>query len=389
MVSRGVPRKGRMWRVMSPIRALVALLASLALVLSGPALGAVRSAIRDAFAAGTYRLILNAGVAIAALLLVGAALARLRTRRTLRLTLIAAAVVVAAGSAIVTASASASQNAVERFHFIEYTVVILLWYRAVKPAASAPDGAADLSLLIVPAFAAVVVSAADEWMQWFVPERVGEWKDILLNVTAIAAGLLFSLGVDPPARITASWQPGSRRRTGRALALAIVSVAAFLQTVHMGTIVRDVAVGAFRSRYTAPELVALSRDRSERWASAPPPAAFVRYSREDQYLAEAVWHVRARNEAWATDIRRAWFENRLLEKYFAPALDVASYAMAASRWPPDQRADARARVGDALPGDFVSRAEPLTIFTWRPAIFWMVVAILAMISLGIGERRAH
>jgi len=376
-----------MWRGMSPIRTVIALVASAALILSGPALGAVRSAIRDAFAAGTYRLILNAGVAVAALALVGLALSRLRTRRTMRLVLIASAIVVAVVSAIATASPSASQNAVERFHFIEYAVVILLWYRAVKTAATAPDGASDLSVLVVPAFAAVVVSAGDEWMQWFVPERVGEWKDILLNVTAIGAGILFSLGVDPPARLTTAWQPGSRRRTGRALALAILSVAAFLQTVHMGTIVRDVQVGAFRSRYTAPELVALARDREERWRASPPPAKFVRYSREDQYLAEAVWHVRARNEAWATDVRRAWFENRLLEKYFEPALDVASYAMPASRWPPDQRNDARTRAGDLLPRDFVSQAEPLTILTWRPPIFWMTVAVLALIALGIGEGR--
>ena len=154
-----------MCRVMSPIRTVIAVVASAALILSGPALGAVRSAIRDAFAAGTYRLILNAGVAVAALALVGLALSRLRTRRTMRLVLIASAIVVAVASAIATASPSASQNAVERFHFIEYAVVILLWYRAVKTAASAPDGASDLSVLFVPALAAVVVSAGDEWMR--------------------------------------------------------------------------------------------------------------------------------------------------------------------------------------------------------------------------------
>jgi len=45
-----------------------------------------------------------------------------------------------------------------------------------------------------------------------------------------------------------------------------------LPDVDMGTIVRDVQVGAFRSRYTAPELVALARDREERWKASPPPA---------------------------------------------------------------------------------------------------------------------
>jgi hypothetical protein len=362
--------------------------ASAALILSGPALGAVRSAIRDAFAAGTYRLILNAGVAVAALALVGLALSRLRTRRTMRLVLIASAIVVAVVSAIATASPSASQNAVERFHFIEYAVVILLWYRAVKTAATAPDGASDLSALVVPALAAVVVSAGDEWMQWFVPERVGEWKDILLNVTAIGAGILFSLGVDPPARLTTAWQPGSRRRTGRALALAdSVRRRVPADRAH-GTIVRDVQVGAFR---IALHGAGAGRARARSWGALESLAAacevralLARGSIPGRgRLARAraqrgVGHRRPAARGSRTGCSRSTSSPRSTSRP-TPCPPAAGRPTSAN--------DARTRAGDLLPRDFVSQAEPLTILTWRPPIFWMTVAVLALIALGIGEGR--
>ena len=84
-----------------------------------------------------------------------------------------------------------------------------------------------------------------------------------------------------------------------------------------------------------------------------------RFSREDQYLAEALWHVRARNDAWSTDVGRAWSENRVLEKYFSPVLAITSYLTPDGvKWPDGQRADAQARAASAPRTPFVSKADP-------------------------------
>jgi VanZ family protein len=57
----------------------------------------------------------------------------------------------------------------------------------------------DLSTLILPVLAGLLVGTAAEAWQWFVPERVGEWRDIFINLGAVASGLLLSVAVAPPA----------------------------------------------------------------------------------------------------------------------------------------------------------------------------------------------
>ena len=76
-----------------------------------------------------------------------------------------------------------------------------------------------------------------------------------------------------------------------------------------------------------------------------PPLVVRRLSREDQYLAEGLSHVRQRNAAWnAGDIMTAWRENRILEAFYAPVLDTPTYASKlGNRWPGEQRADAASR----------------------------------------------
>ena len=99
----------------------------------------------------------------------------------------------------------------------------------------------------------------------------------------------------------------------------------------LGHEIADPQAGEFLSRYSAEELRAPSRDRAVRWQSAP-PRDLRRTSIEDQYLAEAAWHVQRRNEV--EDAQRVWHENLILETYFAPALDFPTYATGVgARWP--------------------------------------------------------
>ena len=359
-------------------RLAAASVASAALVLGAPWFGEARAWLRATFP-GQFAAVFNGAILLIVAIAATAAIARVRERRALRIGLIAFAIAVAAAAAWFTSTESASVNAVERFHFVAYGVVTWLFYRAFLL-----EGATDLALLVLPIFCALIVAVADEAFQWFVPGRVGEIRDVFLNWAAIVAGLIFSFGARPPARLTPALGIAHAAWVARAAAIFVVAIAGLLQIVHLGWRVED-GPTTFRSRYRAPQLLRLSTDRAARWKTSPPPMTLQRFSREDQYLAEALWHVRARNEAWETDIARAWRENEILERYFAPALDTPSYAAPASRWPPPQRADAEARAGDRTAA-FVSRAEPLPILDWRARWLWGFALLVGAVLVTAGQR---
>jgi len=353
---------------------LVATGAAVALVLAGPWVGAFRGWLRGLLA-GRFGLVVNASMAVLATAAVGAVLLAIRDRRAWRYAALAAAIALAALSAAVGASASAEANAVERFHFLEYGVVAWLFYRAVRPARPP----ADLSLFVLPVLAGVLVGVADEGLQWFVPDRTGEVRDIAINLAAVCAGLVASLAISPPERFQIRLTPEGRRRIGWTAAAAVLALAVFMRVVHLGVVIHDPEAGTFVSRYSAEDLRRFARDRAERWAVEPPPLTLPTFAREDQYLAEGLWHVRARNAAWATDVGRAWGENRILERYFAPVLDTPTYfTPSGAGWPALQRADAERRAAALGSHAFVSRAEPTPGYLrmWPKPVFWSVAAVL-------------
>jgi len=360
---------------------LIATAVSAAFVAAGPSIGELRSWMRTAFP-GWFGFAVNGLAGACLVIAIVTVLARVRERRGLRLGLIVAALAIAALSSAAMASASAAQNAVERFHFIQYGLVTWLWYRVMRVP---PVPAADAATLVVPALAALIVGAADEAVQWFVPERVGEYRDIFLNGTAILAGLAWSAGLDPPLPFSPRPTRRSRRAIAVAVLLAATAIAAFVQLAQLGVVVRDNEIGAaFVSRYSGDELRARAAERAARWARQP-PLEMHRYAREDQYLAEGLWHVRARNDAWERAPETAWRENLILERYFAPILDTPSYAAPVSRWPPEQRRDADGRRG-AAGEPFISHANPLAIHTFSPTVLWGAILVLSAGVAGLLRR---
>ena len=352
------------------------------LVASAPFLGQFRSALRRTFPDQFVWI-------VAGLIVLGAAGAAvlaargIRDRRGPRLTLIAVSLLTAAAYAWDNAGARPDATAVELFHFVQYGAVTLLFYRACV-------GLGDAGALLVPVFAGAIVGMAEEWFQWFLPGRVGEVRDLYLNLAAIGCGMLFSLAVYPPSGLVRGMGPASSRLAARAAAAAILSLAAFIHVIHLGHRIADDEAGLFDSRFTASRLAELSAERRARWAVEPPPARVRRVSREDQYLTEAAQHAQERNELWAAgDVQGAWAENRILEKHYAPVLDVTWYdAPSGIRWPEAQRADAAVRAAEARAANparlYVSDAYPYPIFRWHAALVWTVALVSAALILLIG-----
>jgi hypothetical protein len=329
------------------VRLALAVAAAAAIILSAPVVQQAFTAINGRFPSiGLTATALPIAVAVLA------AGARIRDRHRLRFA--ALALSVGAGAAYIIAGAL---TATESFHFLEYGLLACLVYFALLPV---DDG----SILLLPLFAGISIGVVDEWFQWFVPIRAGELRDILLDAAASLCGVLFAISLSPPPRLTLNLRRQGAVRVGTAAAATFALLATFAVAVHVGHEVHDQAIGTFVSRYTAVQLEALSRDRTTRWQSEP-PVAVRRFGREDQYLSEGLWHVQRRNTAWEmNDLALAWRENLILEKYFAPVLDFATYASpTAQRWPAAQRAEAASRPGiDRQPIAGTEYRWPLYVF---------------------------
>jgi VanZ family protein len=360
---------------------VLAVAAAAAVVLTGPLIGGIRSWMRRTFS-GEYQLLINVGLALVVAVGIAAAIRRIRPARLARYSALAAALAVAATFAWITRSGNPDVDAVERFHFVEFGAVTWLFYRAWRHHR-------DLATLALPVLATFVTGVADEAFQWFVPGRVGEWRDVGINLAAIAGGLLFSVAVDPPSGIQWRVVRASRRPLGITLAATALVIAGFLHLVHAGVVVRDVEVGDFTSRYDEATLLALARDRHERWRTDPPPLSLVRYSREDQYRTEGVLRIRRRNACWALNGRSAWRENVILEKFYGPVLDTPAWDTPdVSRWPPEQRSDLARRIGTVpLRGPCNPEVPEPWLFLWSPRWLWIGAGVVAALGLWLARRR--
>jgi hypothetical protein len=346
---------------MSRSRLALAVLAAAAVILSAPYISLIRDTIRATFP-GHFVLVLGTIVGGCVAVALALALIRIRDRRLRRYGCIAAAAIVAGVYASATSSADAQVAAVERFHFIEYGLLTFLFYRAWRRLD-------DIGVAFVPIVAAMLTATVEEWFQWFIPGRVGTVQDVLLNWVAIVCGLLFSLGLDPPANLTRFPGRDTLRHTRRIAVLCILVFALFFQTVHVGYVIADEDLGSFTSIYTKEALTEAARERSLRWRGGAPPLK-TQLAREDQYRTEGIQHVQERNRAWDRgDVVAAWHENVILERYYEPVLGTGH------RWPSEQRQDAEARASSyAVRQGYVSRAYPYEVHAWPPSIYWAVVA---------------
>ena len=359
---------------------VLAAIASAAIVLASPFMGQLQSFLRRSLSTESYVLLFGVGVIVAVGLAILLALLRIRERRTARFGLLLLALVFGGWYMWLTATPWPEVNAVERVHFVEYGLIAFLFYRASLSRRSVGEGGhADPSIVVLPLLASFMVGTLDEALQWFIPVRVGEAHDVFLNLASISCGLMLALALQPPRSFTMRTGPESVRRMSMMAAAAWMVFAAFVSEVHLGHAIDEPGIGRFHSRYTAAQLAALQSDRAARWKTDP-PLRLRRLSQEDQYLDEGVWHVRRRN---VTEPAEAWRENLILERYFAPVLDTATYASPqANRWSAEQRADLERR-GGALAMDFTSVAEPYPIVTWAKGPYWMMVLVVTALLLAV------
>jgi hypothetical protein len=353
--------------------------ASVLVILWAPFIGEIRNWIKAAFP-GQFVWLVGGAVASALAVAFAIALVRIRTSRLRRYGAVTAAFALMAAYMLAFRTGNGDVDAVELFHFVLYGLVTWLFYRAVRTAA-------DASILILTLLYGVLVGTIDEWFQWLLPTRVGDAGDVFLNLYAVVCGLAFSLGMMPPDGLRWRLSPPSVRRVLGLSAVVVASFGAFFSSAHLGYEIRDPEIGRFRSFHTAEELAALGADRARAWANNPPRRLEL-LGREDFYLTEGGWHAQARNVAYARrDLVTAWKENRILETYYDPFLDLHSFGSGERhRWAPEQRREVEAGAG-AASSAYVSGAMLDRIHT-RPSKGTLgAVTTLLAVALAVLSRR--
>jgi len=363
---------------------LLPILASALILFGSPYVGQIRSSLRSSFP-DEYPWIIGGVTATAVVAAIGWAVVRLRQSphesspdlsprqpRWVRYTLVIAAVAVSAGYARSVSSGDAEVDLVEAFHVVEYGLVAYLFYRRWQRRP-------DVSGVAFSACAGLALGIADEWVQWFVPGRVGEMHDILLNAVAVGCGLLFSMAVHPPSSLTVPTSRASRLVLGAAAGGLLLACAAFVDCVHLGYDVQDGKAGVFRSRFSTQALAAAASNRPERWKVSPPPVRG--FHHEDHYLSEGEWHVQQRNIAigkrdWWTALR----EDAILEQFYAPVLEIRG------RWSAEQRLEFERNARGLERASYRSDAAPYPIYVISRPVFWTITLLVAGAVMWLASR---
>ncbi|HSL81317.1 MAG TPA: VanZ family protein [Thermoanaerobaculia bacterium] len=353
------------------LRWLPPLALSVAVVAAAPFVGVLQREVRESFGLGYLRWVTGA-LAVAGALALLWAIARIRERRALRYGALALAGSLVALQVVSWSTGAIETDVLERVHLLEYGLLAVLFERAFR--VRHPG-----RLLPVLAFAAVaLVSVADEGVQWLTPVRVGDVRDVVLNLWAGAVGLLFGVALSPPPGLFRASAPASARLAAALGAAVVLAGTAFLDAAHLGHEIRDPRAGVFLSWHSPEELLQAAEDRGRRWpVEGPPPARPL--ALEDYFRTAAGWHVSARNHAATVgDLAKAWRENRILERWYRPFLRLGH------AWPPEQRSayreELRARQPWAL-GPSPAYRSPVLVGRVVPgpprALLWTAAAALA------------
>lgn len=342
-----------------------------------PAIGHVRDFLFETFPEGSVRF-LAAGFAVAAGGAFVYAVARIRRRRWLRYGGLVVVLALLAFQTVGFATDHIKVNVVEKVHILEYGSLAFLLYRGFLRRRS---GAGDAELIVSTFFAVTLAGTVEEGVQWLVPQRLGEIRDVALNVTAGMTGLVFALCLDPPESWSWRLGAGGRRRVARGAALAVLALGLFFYVAHIGYEIEDPEIGRFRSRFTAEELRGLSAERKQAWSESP-PTGLATWDVEDYFLTEAAWHAMHRNASFENGLfTQAWIANRTLERYYSPFLDLESFrGSGRHRFTPRQRRDLAMKKGRFDPDTYLS---PVGSGRIHPISKPLYLTVLAAVAVGL------
>ncbi len=308
----------------------------------------------------------------------------------------------------------------EALHFVEYGVLGLLLFRALRCRLS--DRSVFPAVLLVGALFGVL----DEFVQWLVPGRFWDLRDVFVNALAITLALVALAGAVRPPELSRRPSPRSVRWLCGAAATLLLLVGLSLSNTppRLVTLVRVLpplsylvdhgsvmteygqlhaveGVGRLYSRLSWPELQEQDRRRSvevarilDGYSDIDDYRVFLRdyppygdpfthelrvhLFRRDRYLE------RLDDPGLSQAERRrlastAWAEDRLLRACCAATIAASGYALPAAAWEPH-----RAFIDAG--GDYTSAVSSHLIVSFRPWQAWAVIGLLLAGLLALATR---
>lgn len=304
----------------------------------------------------------------------------------------------------------------EAIHVLEYGVLGLLVFRALV------HRVRDVSIYLIATLVVGLIGVIDEYIQWVIPSRVFDLRDVRTNVLAgglsqiaIAAGLRPSIVSGLPSRQSVGrlcyfiagslfvLVLGYMNTPGRVAWYAQrLPALAFLMDsksmmVEYGYLYRDAEIGLFRSRFSPEQLQRIDVNRGEEVARI-----LDRYIRgegygpfqdkytvlRDPYAHEAGVHLfrreyyfdraRAEEEGRSDFYNIALRENQILEKYFPGALKNSKYF-----WDAQVQAEVYENAARQSAYESAVSAGVITRFSEAQVLWGFLAAIAGFFCLGV------
>lgn len=310
-----------------------------------------------------------------------------------------------------------SDSTAEAIHFLEYGILSLLIYRAVAHRVH------DISIYPSVILIGTLLGTIEEAVQWLVPGRVFDLRDITMNFTAVALLQLAIVTAIRPSVISKALKPRSVRRLCHLSALLLAGLglchlntpkAIAVYTAHFPVLAfiwhaEDVMIeyghyheapntGVFRSRFTVDELHRLSRSRAKEaviaFGGLETHKDYVSFLKEhtalkDPFFHEAALHLYSRNSNLARARKStkpdeqqlkytfAHRENAILEGYFGPILRSTG-----SIWPPKVKQDVHENNDPHRHYESLVSRRLITSFSHRLALWFSTIGVIILLGLG-------
>ncbi len=303
-------------------------------------------------------------------------------------------------------------NPEESVHFVEYGILSYFIFTALS------HKVRDSTIYIITPLLVLFIGTADEFIQWMIPQRIWDYRDIGLNLLAsVFLMIVIWKGIKP--KIIS----GPVKKTSVQVLVGIITIeliisglclsntpgnvsyytqifnkTAWLQNeepmTDFGYKHIDPEIGTFYSRFTLQELREIDYNRGSSYKGTLPVDISSRKLRKellkkynpttDPFLYELLRHIMRRNilneQLLKTGIPDkkiqissvVYKENLLVEKYFAQTLKQFGY-----KWP-EEKTEGLKRTAAQWQGDYISKIGTLTTsFNLKTA--WIVIVIALLI----------
>ncbi len=272
---------------------------------------------------------------------------------------------------------------IEAVHFVEYGILSILVYRAFR------ERYRESFVFLCSFLVTYAIGMTDELIQWMLPDRVGEFWDVLLN--AVSGGLVQLLiwkGIRPEG-LSKGFPARSFRTAMYLAAFAVLYTGIFISNVNdFGYLHRDRETGRFFSRLSIEELLERDETRWQEYARRLDDGYDERYvdflaRTKAPFLYEMRVHLFRRDRHFMKELyHSSCCEQAILRKYFGRTLEASRY-----RWEEEKEETCREKVRGCR--RYKSPVSHELVVRYSETEMWVTASLLAGLFVYLGRRKSE